>query len=384
MAKNLTGSCKKCSGIRPGAPKERQATATIQFAPVQQLDIAPDGLHLAVVSEKSDKVGLWEARTGKHLQYLEGHTGGVHAIAVAPDGRRIASGGSDGTARLWDASAGTEVLMLEAHEKFVRGLSFSPDGEWLATSGRDDQTVKLWNATTGELSHTFKHPGYVANLVFSPDGTRIAAGGRNKPFHGSGAPSIESPGPCVVKVWSVATGKEIASLEGTGWAANMTRFSLDGEYIASACIGKARVWDASSGRELFTTKHRIQYAASVFSVSFTPDSLRLVTAGSNEEAVVWDTSTGEELVALHHSNRVIRAIFSHDGRWLGTGTTNGTVTLWNPTSGKRYLAQQAHAGNVHVRFSSDDSLLVSTGTEDGLIKVWDVSSHCDQCGGRSG
>jgi WD40 repeat protein len=108
--------------------------------------------------------------------------------------------------------------------------------------------VKLWNATTGELSHTFKHPGYVSNLVFSPDGTRIAAGGRNKPFHGTGAPSIESPGACVVKVWSVATGKEIASLEGTGWAANMTRFSLDGKFIASVCIGKARIWDASRGR----------------------------------------------------------------------------------------------------------------------------------------
>lgn len=370
--KNLDRLLQEVLGDPSGAPKETQAIASIKFAPVKQFDISPDSQRIAAVSEETDQVGLWDARSGKQLHALVGHAGGVSAIAFASDGKRIASGGVDGTARVWDATSGEEVLKLEAHQQYVHGVSFSPDGKWLATSGRDDQMVKLWNTATGELSHSFKHPSYVASVVFSPDGTRIAAGGRNKPFSGHGAPSAQFPGACVVKIWNVATGQETASLEGTGWAANKTRFSPDGKIIASAGIGKARAWEARGGRELFTTKHRIHYGASLFSVSFSPDSRWLVTAGANEEAVAWDTATGKELFALQHPGRLSRAIFSHDGRWLVTGTTTGVVTLWNTTNRSRVLAQQTHTGSVHVRFSSDDSLFVSSSI-DGLIKVWDIS-----------
>ena len=108
-------------------------------------------------------------------------------------------------------------------------------------------------------------------------------------------------------------------------------------------------------------------------------SMTEAPAGCSREetlgSVLWDTSTGEELAALQHSDRLSWATYSRDGRWLATGTTAGTVTLWDAATHERYLAQGAHSGRAPVRFSSDDSLLVSIGIEDGLIKVWDVQKR---------
>ncbi len=353
------------------AMEVKEPIASVEFAPVRSFDIAGDGLHVAVVSDESDQVGIWKVGAGERMRYLDGHSGGVNTVAFSPDGSRIASGGKDGTLRVWDASDGTEILNRPAHEGFVHKLVFRPDGKWLATCGGDDKTAKLWNAMTGELLQTIKHPGYVANLAFSPDGTKVALGGCNKPFSRTGTQTIQLPGPCVVQVADSTSGKEIVNLDGHGWRTQMTCFSPEGNLLASACVGGARLWDWRNSRELFTTNDRVSFGAAVFSVSFSPNTRRLVTAGANEEAVVWDTSTGADLLAMRHSHRLRDATFSHDGRWLATGTTTGTVALWDAASGKPYLTQRAHTGSVLVRFAPDDSLLVSAGSN-GLIKVWDL------------
>src|SRR5262249_26459739 len=66
---------------------------------------------------------------------LRGHTGQVNAVAFAPDGRTLASGGADHLARLWNVTTqGGEPRILE-HAASVFALAFAPDGRTLATGG---------------------------------------------------------------------------------------------------------------------------------------------------------------------------------------------------------------------------------------------------------
>ena len=84
------------------------------------------------------------ARPG--IAVLTGHTAAVGSVAFSPDGKTLASGSADGTARLWDVATHRQITALAGHAGAAGSVAFSPDGKALA-SGSADQTVRLWDVS---------------------------------------------------------------------------------------------------------------------------------------------------------------------------------------------------------------------------------------------
>jgi WD40 repeat protein len=114
-------------------------------------------------------VRLWDATTGEERQKLEGHDGGVMAVAFSADGKTVASGSEDKTVMLWDAATGEERHKLEGHDDWVTVVAFSADGKTVA-SGSEDKTVRLWDAATGEEKQKHETSRSANRITFSNDG----------------------------------------------------------------------------------------------------------------------------------------------------------------------------------------------------------------------
>ena len=95
------------------------------------------------------------------------------------DGRLLATGSFDGTARIWDARTGLALTPPIVHQDTVICVAFSPDGSRLATSSADG-TARIWDVATGRpVSAPLEHKDEVLQVVYSPDGRMLATASKD-------------------------------------------------------------------------------------------------------------------------------------------------------------------------------------------------------------
>jgi WD40 repeat protein len=163
----------------------------------------------------------------------------VMSLAFSPDGRRLASGGFDGTLALWDV--GTRQLLwpaARAHRIAVQALAFSPDGRILASAAVGtadfDGSVRLWDTQSGrELPPALTgHSDPVRALVFSPDGKMLACAAGER-----------------IVFWDVERRQRLGeAVAGAGGFVTSLAFSPDGQWLGSGDYDDgAIVWDLRPG-----------------------------------------------------------------------------------------------------------------------------------------
>jgi WD40 repeat protein/serine/threonine protein kinase len=357
-----------------------------QGVDVRSLAMSPDGRLLATGGSQHGSVKLWRIDRSELLRTLSEHdTNEGVCCAFSPDGTRIASvsGSVNRTNYLLvhRVVTGEKVFKVPVSTCRWASLAFSPDGREIAvasgvTGARANANngsagwLKSFDAETGRERHSFETDGEDAFLPsFRPDGKRLVA------VIGPWTNDDTAGRPNEIRVWDVGTGKvplEIPAGDRQSFVSAC--YSPDGRAIATSSFDTTlRLWDAQDRHEIRAFRgHR----NCTNSVAFSPDGHRLASTSDDGSARVWDTQTGECLITLRgHRGAFNTVVFSPDGRRLVTSGTDGTARVWDATAGPEALTIPASRSSVRALAFSPDGRRLVTGDFDGVLKLWEVPSR---------
>ncbi len=301
-------------------------------------------------------------RGTRYITY-KGHSNQVYAVAWAPNGQFISSGGNDRLAKVWSPipPAGNDRYTFLQHSGSVNALTWSRDGTRIA-SGSSDNTVRVWDALTGN-NHFPPYRGHTNNIrtvAWSPDGTRIASGGDDM----------------TVQVWDANAGKHLVTYTGHTGTVWSVSWSPDSTHIASASADKTvQVWDAGTADKTSSFTYRSHSRAkAVKSVAWSPDGQHIASGGDTPESTVqiWGAFTGAPLVIFsEHSGGIYAIAWSLDGKYIAS-SSEGEVRVWNPAppAGKTFTTYTGNENAVHAVAWSQDGQRIASGGDDSTVQIW--------------
>jgi WD40 repeat protein len=320
--------------------------------------VSSDGSRLAVESHLDgwSRVGVFDARSGKLTALCKGHHGDMWSYALSPDGKLVASGGEDCTARIWDATNGSLVATCLGHTSKVVCVSFSPDGTRLLSTSVDG-TVRQWAVPTGRMVEPpyDRHSGDVIAAAYSADGQQIASAGFDR----------------TVRVWQATGRQDLAILHGHTGAVTAVAFDQSGRRLASVSgiarvaigDGTVRGWEVDPRATLPVLRGHTSY---VYPVAFSPDG-RWIASGAWDKTVrLWDAATGEACASLPQHGIVHDLAFGPDGTWLVSAILNDTdnrLRIWDVATARLRREIEVPAGRLRfVTVRPDGRRLVATTT----------------------
>jgi WD40 repeat protein len=289
---------------------------------------------------------------------LSGHNGlfaSVNAVAIAPDGKILASGSDDRTVRLWNVQTGKEIGILSGHEKPVRTVAFHPHTANILASGGCDRTIRIWDVAERQLIRTWiGHRHQVNAIAFSPDGSILASGSADK----------------TIKLWEFETGNPIATLSGHALSVHAVIFSPSHSILVSASADSTvKVWDLTQFALIRTLS---AHTAAAIAIAFSPDGQTLATGGEDRTIQLWDADAWKLILTLSGHPWCVAAIaFARDGNTLFSGSWDKTVKVWDVATGKELTVLTGHIDSVTCLAIAPSDRILASGSKDKTLKLWE-------------
>lgn len=255
------------------------------------------------------------------VRKFEGHELGIFDVAFSRDGEQAVSCSADGTARFWEVESGNEVRQFKPafHPLGARSVAVAPDREFIVVGSGGGQVNLLFHETNDAAPQFTAHSSAVAHLAFSPDGKQILTCDWD-------SVSLRSVG-----------GKRIYLPLGELKGGISAVFSPDGKEILTA--GKpVRRYDSATGGLIDTIDLG---EVTTYVAVYSPDGNKIACGLRTGDIALIDTTGGKRNMLRGHTDCVRDLEFTRDGRHLISGSTDGTLRVWNLQSSSEVLRQQS-------------------------------------------
>jgi len=386
---------------------------------VSTVAFSPDGS--TIVTASYDKsIILWDAHTGNKLNRISGDTviefkGKFTSANYSPDGKAIALGDDAGNVLIWDYMNGPIYYsrLQDKHQNFVLSVEFSPDGSKIVSSSADSSIV-LWKfdgslQKINTLDISKYQPGvWVRSVRFLPNGSELLAAlsdgtillwdihslqviQRLGGHHGEvESLSVSSDGDFAisgardgeVRFWDLRVFESLADIGVSptfqgNFEINSMKFTDDGkQLIGGAANGYVYILDTNT-KSIIDSWMAYPNQIAISEIALTPDNSKLITAGSNGQAILWNLNNHQLITEFSKiGSNMHTTDISPDGKIAIVGYTNGEITLVSliPGEDTQSCTLNGHTNSVNsVRFSPNGKFAVS-GANDYTVIMWDLAT----------
>lgn len=292
----------------------------------------------------------------------------VLAVALAPDGKRLASARANQLLiHTLGATNRTLTTTLTGARDAIQSIAWSADGRWLAAG--EFRRVLLFDAKTLQPFGTLDKPlaGRATAIAFTPDGSTLAV--------------ADSPGGAAgqVHLWKMGDEKPFASWTAHNDSILDLKISASGKLLATGSADKlARVWNLATQKEVAKLEGHTSY---VQAVAFGKDDAVLATGGADKEIKIWDIASSGREGSFSNRSAAVTAL-----HWT-TGGTNLLVVAEDGSAStitdlKRHSGEQSSSPGTERKLSAigevlyavtatPDAKTVFAGCHDGSVYVWE-------------
>jgi len=339
----------------------------------------------APFTQRKHQVRLWNV-SERRVEADFPLTGSCRALAFSADGSELLTVSNDGHIESWNVSQAVRLSRVtfslgpRLPAPYGTSIRISPDLRRLAIAA-DAGNLQLVDAGTGELRWTAQAAEeHLVALAFSPDSRLLA----------TGAGFVESS----IRIWDVATSREITRLEGhRTWVSSLI-FWPDGQTLASSSADQTiRLWDVSDIRPMLGTPSRLPrprlrrsetdqtrhhatlrgHQLEVWSLALLPDNTTLVSGCKDGSVCVWDTTRrprDRSRITLSSPVRTWR--FAPDSLSIVAVDAEGRVSRWDGEDFQYAHALAELGPSQQPHLLSPDARFALATTPGGHFRIWDL------------
>ncbi|KAF9351050.1 MAG: WD40-repeat-containing domain protein [Benniella sp.] len=276
------------------------------------------------------------------------HKANVHTVGWNSDGRRLASGSVDKTARVWAPERTSDPrssLELRGHTDSVDQLVWDPTHPDHLATASCDKTVRIWDARSAKSIHKIDTSGQNINISWSPDGQHIAVGNKDDmiSFIDTRTFKIEQTVQFKVEVNEISW-NPVGNL-----------------FLLTTGQGSVKVLEYPSMKEL----HLLEaHTANCYCLEFDPRGKYLATGSADALVNLWEL---EEYTCVRTFGKLdwpIRTIsFSFDGEFLASASEDLAIDISLVETGESVHTIECFAAMNTVAWHPSKYLLAYAGDE---------------------